>query len=859
MSDARRACLLYAGVALLFFVPAWLGGRLFFPLHTDQMQPWRTDTPAATLTDLDRRANPAVSDKNFLFHADTCAIVEAQKHAEAPLWNPWILGGCYQLGQALFGAFYPPHSLFLLIAPRYAYAVLAALHLFLTALGVWLWLRELGIAPSAACIGGLIAAISGPMVFRFHYFMTFEAAVCVPWLWWLGARYCAAPGLRRLCWLSLPVAAIFLTGFPQTGLYGIYALTACGTYRLLIRRQRRSLRAWLGLIAALLLGGGLAAIQVLPVLDVQGRSLSRERTAEHQSQQTASAWMLAGLLVPDAVADPRMPGANDVLGNPLWPAFYARRGEDGRPLLLARPNLTEDGCYLGALGLLLALAALWQRPRSLALFTLAGLLLGGAYALGVAPLVKAAFHLLPLARMGDVRRILPTLALLCALLGALGVERLQGAGAGAIRRLIAVLSAAITACVGAGFLWLDRAGAEGLRLLLEERIAARFGSLLEELLGGAATPWHADAFEHCFRATHAALGRALLVWSLATAVTLALLARRLPARSVPWILAAALAADLAWVHFRYNPFVPAQRFLEPHPFLEPLAFESLEGRIHRFASPEHGDLLREVPLPVNLGMHFGIDDAEGYIVAVPERYARYLEALQPRGVAPVLVYPLSSAAELASPLLVHASVRAILTQEDLSQVCAQAGVAPPLLLAHQHGANRCYRITDALPFATLFQEVEELGTDGRDLAALHSRILSTLAGSRTPALHVERPDRTEDRRRAWPGSSRVSHLRRWRGHLSLEVQSEAGGMLYLTQGFDPGWKAWVGGVEVPLYPANVAFTALEVPPGSSRVELAFQPRSFRRGAALSLVALLAAVAGLWIRPRPAPQESVLSR
>ncbi|MFX5085071.1 YfhO family protein, partial [Acinetobacter baumannii] len=54
--------------------------------------------------------------------------------------------------------------------------------------------------------------------------------------------------------------------------------------------------------------------------------------------------------------------------------------------------------------------------------------------------------------------------------------------------------------------------------------------------------------------------------------------------------------------------------------------------------------------------------------------------------------------------------------------------------------------------------------------------------------------------------------------------------LLITDTWYPGWSATVNGKSVPLLQANGAFRAMPIPPGESRVEMRFLPRSFQIGA-----------------------------
>ena len=71
----------------------------------------------------------------------------------------------------------------------------------------------------------------------------------------------------------------------------------------------------------------------------------------------------------------------------------------------------------------------------------------------------------------------------------------------------------------------------------------------------------------------------------------------------------------------------------------------------------------------------------------------------------------------------------------------------------------------------------------------------------------------------------------------IRVESDATTWLLLTDTYFPGWQATVNGDAAPIYPANVLFRAVAIPPGSSTVEFIYQPASWRWGVRISLAAL----------------------
>jgi hypothetical protein len=87
-----------------------------------------------------------------------------------------------------------------------------------------------------------------------------------------------------------------------------------------------------------------------------------------------------------------------------------------------------------------------------------------------------------------------------------------------------------------------------------------------------------------------------------------------------------------------------------------------------------------------------------------------------------------------------------------------------------------------------------------------------------------------------PGSVRVLH---YDSH-TVELEVDAPGPRYLvtSETHYPGQRAYLDGVETPLYYTNVAFRGMPVPAGRHRIRMEFHPDSLRLGAAISLTAWL---------------------
>jgi hypothetical protein len=75
------------------------------------------------------------------------------------------------------------------------------------------------------------------------------------------------------------------------------------------------------------------------------------------------------------------------------------------------------------------------------------------------------------------------------------------------------------------------------------------------------------------------------------------------------------------------------------------------------------------------------------------------------------------------------------------------------------------------------------------------------------------------------------------GIVRVDVASEAGGFLVLSESYYPGWRSAIDGRDAPLYRTNVALQGVAVPPGRHDVVFTFEPPSFRIGAMMSAATL----------------------
>jgi hypothetical protein len=308
---------------------------------------------------------PAVSLKGAFFVQDIMVqnypfrhfFAQALAQGQLPLWNPAINCGFPLFAEGQAGALYPPNMLLALVLPTYAALSLnIAGHLWLGGAGMYGLLRALGTGRSAGLCAGLCYALGGYMVVRAMSPNFVAACAWVPWLFLLLDL-----ALTRRRWffillLALVVSMQLFAGHPQAAVYGLAAAMAYGVYRLWI--QGAGWRFGAALLAAPVLGAGLACVQLLPTVElVQISNRGGGLSWDHFAAMSLPPERLITLLLPN------------FFGNSAHGTYWSR--DTGFFIQLC--------AYVGVLPLLFSWVALRERRDGhtgfFALLALAGLVL----------------------------------------------------------------------------------------------------------------------------------------------------------------------------------------------------------------------------------------------------------------------------------------------------------------------------------------------------------------------------------------------------------------------------------------------------------------------------------------------------
>ena len=338
-------------------------------------------------------------DAGFFFVPWRLVLARLVSSGEAPLWNEWVSAGRPFAANPNAAVFWPLSPLLLVVSPT----ALAIANTILV-LGVFLLaLRHLGLSPAASSAGTLVLLFSGVFQSLPVYATTCAsavplafAAVEAPYL----ASGDAAASRRARAFAALAFGLSALGGEPAVTLMGAVAFVAVAIGAGKGSRPRAAAAA----LGALVLGAGLAALQILPAALELARSA---RGTEMRPEHGALFWSVRPSRVL-TLLEPRLTGDPAGDAGAFW----------GAGTLDAGNGYFED-LALGLVPLLLAAAACRdRRGRAAVLLALGGAVLSfGRFLPGYSDLAVA----VPVIRYPEKWWLLVTFALAAA--AAIGVEQ----------------------------------------------------------------------------------------------------------------------------------------------------------------------------------------------------------------------------------------------------------------------------------------------------------------------------------------------------------------------------------------------------------------------------------------------------
>jgi hypothetical protein len=202
------------------------------------------------------------------------------------LWNPYLFMGVPFLANSQAGFFYPLNLALAWLPVERLVSASILIHAALAAVGAYLWGRGgLGLGRPAAWLTGLCYGLGGYFVAQVEHLNQIQVLAWLPWLLWVyewrGARGegRGAHSGSQIVGLGLVITLQFLAGHTQAvficlvGLAG-YALLPLAWEAVRGKAPWRRLVGPSGVVlVAILVGGALAAVQLLPTFELSRLSI----------------------------------------------------------------------------------------------------------------------------------------------------------------------------------------------------------------------------------------------------------------------------------------------------------------------------------------------------------------------------------------------------------------------------------------------------------------------------------------------------------------------------------------------------------------------------------------------------------
>ena len=488
------------------------------------------------------------------------------------LWDPLLFSGFPMMADPQVLTWYPPAFLLSLLPG--AWNVFIIMAYVAGSSFMYGYVYTLTRSRFAAFTSGLVFGLSGFMMAHLGHAVIIHVAAWIPLILWSLEALRQRLTVRWLVIGSVAVALCFLAGHSQIFVYG---LLVAGGYVLVLGWSAPAGR-WRYYAASLLmvlLGIGLAAIQIVPTIELIGQSIR------------------VGYPYHDFVAHSLPPRQAFTL---IFPMVFGHPSASGALPYFGPDNQTELTGYVGLLPLLLAAVGLVaSKKKSLVLFWLCVALLAVVLAMGDAtPLARLLYHVPILNGFRAPARHFIELTVAVSLLSGLGVAAIlqQQVSARLLRRVIVAGSLAMIVFV---VLLLMNAGY--MNAVAAQKDIGRFSLL----------PW-----------AHSAVAVPLIIFLLAVAV-LAYWRNQPTSQFRRALLLSALIVDLGsfgWFYeWRY--VAPARNVLNAAENVSRYK-NSLQATNQRLIS-YRGYRGATDEMPANLTRLWGVPNAAGYNVLMLSR------------------------------------------------------------------------------------------------------------------------------------------------------------------------------------------------------------------------------------------------
>lgn len=821
---------------LLMFWPVTLGGKTLLPAdNLFQYQPWAAYREQLGVPAIPH--NALLSDLVLQNYQWKQFIRASLAQGELPLWNPYLFAGVPFLAAGQHSALYPFSLIYYALPLDQAYGWFTVSQLWLAGVTMYLLMRGLGRRRFGAIIAALAFQGCNFFIASAVFPMILASAAWLPLLLLMVEYTFQRRPLfgkpTAIPWILIGAGSLGMTilgGHVEFVYYALLVMGFWAAWRLIGRAIEQRREGWSArralipragsLLALVILGLALGAVQFLPLLELGGRNFREGRTPFETVQSYAlPVRHVALFMFPNLYGSPAQHDYFDVFTRQMQPIDWQVNGQ--RVTNTEWPggkNYVEGACYVGLLTLILAAlgvidGCLQRRPRSeqadsrsaseagnyRVMFGVMALI-ALSFAFGSITYAVLYYGFPGLNQLHSPFRWVFPLTLCLAALAGYGADAVTQART---QRGTAMFRAVTVAAVGCIALGVAIIGGLVAGLAFFAQIRPFIESLWLRLAGASYVFPNVETFFSVIF-TPLVVGGLVLLSS-----GVALLLSRIR-NGWPWMFAATLilAIDLGLATTGFNPAADPQWLRFEPPALTWL--QAHDPTNWRFTTVQGST----ATLNANAAWMYGLQDIRGYDSMIPKQYVEYMRQIQPQSmlmynrIAPIFPDQLSA---LDSPALNGLAVKYI-----LSEMVLDLTVHPQLIQVYSDQAVTIYENRAALPRAYVIDPAAPTTSQATSVAEIiPAEIIKAANNEVTVAARN-------------PRTTPVT--------------------LVLADSYFPGWRAYLRAtgsaaestseIEVPITVWEGNFRAVTLPAGDWTVRFRYAPPSFQVGAFASFISAM---------------------
>jgi hypothetical protein len=749
---------------------------------------------------------------------------ESIKQGILPLWNPYLAGGVPLQANVQSCVFYPVSLIFYVLPFQLGYKYFIVIHYFLGSLFMYLLMREWKASAYASLVAGIVFSYGGYLVSILDNVCFLTAAIWLPVILLFHHRALKTGAYFYSCVTAVGVGLQILAGdlsfYVLTTGISLFLYTLFWPFISGVPSLRGSrIKPWCQLLCSLCPGFLLAAVQIIPMLELAMHSTRYQGL----TFETATKWsyhpleflqLLVPFLFGELVPQTRWFGQ-------LW----------------------LDTFYVGIFPLLFAVFFIFYGREKLRYFLMSLLFCGLFLSLGHHnPLLQIIYQWVPGLNMLQypVKFLFP---------GSFCLAIMSGMGAGRFFAMVQEGYALRGYVKGMALFVLLLVVALVLGAWLQDRLYNCFLTVYPEV----------EYFERIQKLSFFTMYKGLSIATILSAAFFILIAATVTRKISPliskYVVILVILLDLFLVSAPKEPYIAEAAFTAENHTVSFLKQDSSRFRIFSLSYTTHQQSFMhsylapfsilykffQEELTPNLNVYYHIPASDEYTDMPNNAYFQLLMPVQDffekKG-------PSRNNAQVPINILNLLNIKYVVSTRPLDTPCFK------LVLDRE---VKVYENQGCLPRAFFAEKFLSAESEGKVLENMHHPSFDPARMVYVSKRELEKlrgPGILEPERMAGEAFSGSIAFTDYRPNtVSITTQSNKARFLVLSDTYYPGWRAYVNGQERPVLRVDYTLRGLLLEKGTNRITFVFKPQSFFWGASLSVMTLIGLLAALlMLRP-----------